>query len=173
MDPSRFRETNHLGMDVFLPRKQVLLLLTLLIFQRCSNPISCGETHKESLENLWLHPKGRCLHQSDKTSTVGTADSSWQIKTSKKWIYQHGILPRVLWLPLVFEFPLSTADIFESRISCNLCRCLGLLSSLCSIALFGNRNKTKFPFNSWGATIQKVQRPESLPGYSGLTTETK
>lgn len=63
----------------------------------------------------------------------------------KAWTYHHGILPRILWLPLVYEFPLSIVGGFE--ISCHLRRWLGLPSSLSSTALYGNTNKLKPTIN--------------------------
>jgi len=35
----------------------------------------------------------------------------------KAWIYQHGILPRILWPLLVYEVPISTVEGFERRVS--------------------------------------------------------
>ncbi|KAK3535558.1 hypothetical protein QTP70_016829, partial [Hemibagrus guttatus] len=51
----------------------------------------------------------------------------------KAWIYQHGILPRILWLLLVYEFTLSTVKGFEKSINSHLQRWLGLPRSLSSI----------------------------------------
>ncbi|KAK0134731.1 Retrovirus-related Pol polyprotein from type-2 retrotransposable element R2DM [Merluccius polli] len=44
----------------------------------------------------------------------------------KAWIYQHGILPRVLWPLLLYEFPITTITDLERRVSCYLRRWLGL-----------------------------------------------
>jgi len=35
----------------------------------------------------------------------------------KALIYQHGIFPRILWLLLVYEFPIPTVEGFERRVS--------------------------------------------------------
>ncbi|XP_053176235.1 uncharacterized protein LOC128359949 [Scomber japonicus] len=63
----------------------------------------------------------------------------------KAWVYQHGILPRILWPLLVYEFPMSTVEGFERRVSSHLRRWLGLPRSLSSLALYGNNNKLNLP----------------------------
>lgn len=35
----------------------------------------------------------------------------------KVWIYPHGIFPLILWTLLVHEFPISTVEGFEMRVS--------------------------------------------------------
>ncbi|XP_030281784.1 uncharacterized protein LOC115586678 [Sparus aurata] len=66
----------------------------------------------------------------------------------KAWFYQHGILPRILWPLVVYEFPISTVEGLERRVSSHLRRWLGLPRSLSSIALYGNKNKLTLPINS-------------------------
>ena len=48
------------------------------------------------------------LHKTDKSGLPGKF---------KAWIYQHGILPRILWPFLVYEVPLSTVEYLERKIS--------------------------------------------------------
>nr|XP_061785060.1 uncharacterized protein LOC133576095 [Nerophis lumbriciformis] len=64
----------------------------------------------------------------------------------KAWIYQHGILPRILWPLLIYEVPVTIVEGFERNISQHLRRWLGLPKSLSSIALYGNTNKLQLPF---------------------------
>lgn len=66
----------------------------------------------------------------------------------KSWIYQHAILPRILWPLLVYSVPMSTVEGFEQKISRYLRRWLGLPRSLSSIALYGWKNKLSLPFSS-------------------------
>ncbi|KAK0150652.1 hypothetical protein N1851_008245 [Merluccius polli] len=66
----------------------------------------------------------------------------------KAWIYQHGVLPRILWPLLVYEFPITTVEGFERRISRYLRRWLGLPRSLSSIAVYGQNNRLKLPISS-------------------------
>lgn len=53
------------------------------------------------------------------------------------WLYQHGILPRILWPLLIYEMPISTTETLERKVSSHLRKWLGLPKSLSSIALYG------------------------------------
>ena len=64
------------------------------------------------------------------------------------WLYQHGILLRILWPLLVYESPISTVEGLERRVSSHLRCWLGLPRSLSSIALYGNKNKLMLSINS-------------------------
>lgn len=66
----------------------------------------------------------------------------------KAWLYQHGILPRILWPLLVYEVSLSTVETMERKISSYLRRWLGLPRSLTSAALYCTGNKLQLPFSS-------------------------
>ncbi|CAJ1076455.1 uncharacterized protein LOC119791846 [Xyrichtys novacula] len=66
----------------------------------------------------------------------------------KAWVYQHGILPRILWPLLVYEVPISTIESFERRVSKFLRKWLGLPRSLSIIALYGKNNMLKLPISS-------------------------
>ncbi|XP_063054019.1 uncharacterized protein LOC134448252 [Engraulis encrasicolus] len=66
----------------------------------------------------------------------------------KAWVYQHGILPRILWPLLVYAIPLTTVETLERKVSSHLRRWLGLPKSLSSIALYGRSNKLQLPFKS-------------------------
>ncbi|KAI7802934.1 polyprotein, partial [Triplophysa rosa] len=79
----------------------------------------------------------------------------------KAWIYQHGVLPRILWPLLVYEFPITTVEGFERKISRYLHRWLGLPRSLSSIALYGN-NKRKLPMSSLNEEFMVTHAREVL-----------
>lgn len=79
---------------------------------------------------------------------LATVDKSGLPGKFKAWIYQHGILPQILWPLLVYEVPISTVEGFEMRFSRFLRRWLGLPRSLSSIALYGQNNKLKLPISS-------------------------
>lgn len=53
---------------------------------------------------------------------LGVVDKSGLPGKFKAWIYQHGILPRILWPLLVYGVPISTVEGFERRISRFLCK---------------------------------------------------
>ncbi|KAK0151167.1 hypothetical protein N1851_007647 [Merluccius polli] len=82
----------------------------------------------------------------------------------KAWVYQHGILPRILWPLLVYAVPISTVETLERRVSNHLRRWLGLPRSLSSIALYGNTNKLQLPFKSLEEEF-KVTRAREVVQY--------
>ncbi|XP_061902037.1 uncharacterized protein LOC133649222 [Entelurus aequoreus] len=79
----------------------------------------------------------------------------------KAWIYQHGILPRLLWPLLMYEFPMTIVEGFERKISSSLRRWLGLPRSLSSFALFGHNTKLQLPFSSLAEEF-KVSRAREV-----------
>ncbi|XP_060938981.1 uncharacterized protein LOC133018922 [Limanda limanda] len=82
----------------------------------------------------------------------------------KAWVYQHGILPRILWPLLVYAVPISTVETLERKVSKHLRRWLGLPRSLSSIALYGNTNKLRLPFKSLEEEF-KVTRAREVVQY--------
>ncbi len=65
----------------------------------------------------------------------------------KAWIYQHSILPRVLWPLLVYAVPMTTVESLERKISGFLRKWLGLPCSLTSAALYGTSNILQLRFS--------------------------
>ncbi|XP_061896860.1 uncharacterized protein LOC133645950 [Entelurus aequoreus] len=80
----------------------------------------------------------------------------------KAWIYQHGVLPRILWPLLLYEVPLSTVEILERKISSYLRRWMGFPRSLCSTALYGKTNKLQLPFSSLDEEFRVSRTREAL-----------
>ncbi|XP_038131552.1 uncharacterized protein LOC119776958 [Cyprinodon tularosa] len=79
----------------------------------------------------------------------------------KAWIYQHGILPRLLWPLLIYEVPVTMVEGFERNVSQYLRRWLGLPKSLSTIALYGHSNKLQLPLT--GVTEEfKVTRAREV-----------
>ncbi|XP_062283087.1 uncharacterized protein LOC133987658 [Scomber scombrus] len=93
-----------------------------------------------------------------------TVDKSGLPGKFKAWVYQHGILPRILWPLLVYAVPISTVETLERRVSNHLRRWLGLPRSLSSIALYGNSNKLQLPFKSLEEEF-KVSRAREVVQY--------
>lgn len=83
-----------------------------------------------------------------------TVDKSGLRGRFKALIYQHGILPRILWLDLV--------EGFEQGVSSYLRRWLGLPCSLSNIGLYGNTNKLRLPFSSAREEFVVAQAREHL-----------
>lgn len=66
----------------------------------------------------------------------------------KAWIYQHVILPKILWPLSIYEFTTSTVEHIEKNINSRLRKWLGLPKCLSSAALYGNSNILQLPFKS-------------------------
>lgn len=66
-----------------------------------------------------------------------TMDKSGLPGRFKAWVYQHGILPRLLWPLLIYEVPVTVVEGFEQKVSSYLHRWLGLPHSLVTSACTG------------------------------------
>ena len=66
----------------------------------------------------------------------------------KSWIFQHGLLPRLLWPLMVNEIPISTVEKVEQQVSKHLRRWLGIPPSFSNIGLYGKSNRLQMPFSS-------------------------
>ncbi|KAL0167254.1 hypothetical protein M9458_039098, partial [Cirrhinus mrigala] len=80
----------------------------------------------------------------------------------KAWIYQHSILPRVLWPLLVYAVPMTTVESLERKISGFLRKWLGLPRSLTSAALYGTSNILQLPFSGLTEEFMVVRTREAL-----------
>ena len=100
---------------------------------------------------------------SDNLNTwLSAVDKSGLPGKFKAWIYQHGILPHLLWPLLMYEFPMTSVEAFERKISASLRRWLGLPRSLSSIALFGHNTKLQLSFSSLADEFKVSQTREVL-----------
>ncbi|KAL1249583.1 hypothetical protein QQF64_020588 [Cirrhinus molitorella] len=96
---------------------------------------------------------------------LSTVDKSGLPGRFKAWMYQHGVLPRVLWPLLVYEVhevPASMVETLERRISSYLRRWMGFPRSLCSAALYGKSNKLQLPFSSLDEEFRVSRTREAL-----------
>ena len=66
----------------------------------------------------------------------------------KAWIFQHGVLPRILWPLMLYEIPMSTVENMERIISWHLRRWLGVPRSFTSIGLYSTSAKLSLPLRS-------------------------
>ncbi|XP_062272394.1 LOW QUALITY PROTEIN: uncharacterized protein LOC133978067 [Scomber scombrus] len=80
----------------------------------------------------------------------------------KAWIYQHSILPRVLWPLLIYAVPMTTAESLERKISGFLRKCLGLPRSLSSAAPYGTSNTLQLPFSGLTEEFKVARTREAL-----------
>lgn len=93
------------------------------------------------------------LSRTDKTGLPGRF---------KAWIYQHSILPRILWPLLVYSVPITTVEGMERKISSYLRRWLGLPRSLSSSALYGTSNILQLPFSGLTEEFMVSRTREAL-----------
>lgn len=77
-------------------------------------------------------------------------------------MYQHGVLPRILWPLLVYEVPMTTVEALERTISQFLRRWLGLPRSLCSIALYGHSTKLQLPISGLSEEFKVTRAREDM-----------
>ncbi|KAL4008901.1 hypothetical protein ACER0C_002753 [Sarotherodon galilaeus] len=95
---------------------------------------------------------------------------AWLIKVDKSglpgrfkaWIYQHSILPRILWPLLVYTVPITTVESLERKISGFLRKWLGLPRSLTSAALYGASNSLQLPFSGLTEEFKVARTREAL-----------
>lgn len=95
-----------------------------------------------------------------------TMDKSGLPDKFKAWVYQHRILPRILWPLLIFEVPMTVVEGLERKVSRYLRRWLGLPCSLSDIGLYGNSNKLRLPFSSVKEEFMVARAREHLQ-YTG------
>ena len=66
----------------------------------------------------------------------------------KTWIYQHGVLSRLMWMVMLYEIPTSTAEAMERCVNGFLRRWLGVPPSFTSIGLYSRTAKLQLPLSS-------------------------
>ena len=79
----------------------------------------------------------------------------------KAWIFQHAVLPRILWPLLLYEFTITVGTL-ERTISNSLRRWLGLPRCLSSAALYGKSNTLQLPFSSLEEEFKELKTQEQL-----------
>ena len=67
----------------------------------------------------------------------------------KCWLYQYGLLPRLLWPLTLYEITTSVVEGLERTINRSIRRWLGLPPSFTSIGLYGRSNQLQLPLSSF------------------------
>ncbi|XP_063436214.1 uncharacterized protein LOC134717649 [Mytilus trossulus] len=109
------------------------------------NPIKClGKWFDDTLK--------------DNTSvkTVQTQVVEWLKKVDKSglpgkfkaWIYQHGLLPRLTWLLMIYEMTATTVEAIERKINSHLRRWLEVPPSFTAIGLYSRSSQLQLPLTS-------------------------
>ncbi|XP_052256524.1 uncharacterized protein LOC127861838 [Dreissena polymorpha] len=66
----------------------------------------------------------------------------------KAWLYQHALLPRLIWPLVLYEVPITTVEALERSTSRHLRKWLGVPPSFTSIGLYGKSNKLQLLLSS-------------------------
>ncbi len=66
----------------------------------------------------------------------------------KAWLYQHGLLPRLMWLMTVYEVPLTAVEGVERKINSHLRRWLGIPPGFTSVGLYIRSGQLQLPLSS-------------------------
>ena len=64
------------------------------------------------------------------------------------WLYQHALLPRLIWPLMLYVVPNTTVEALEKITSRHLRKWLGVPPSFTSIGLYGKTNKLQLPLSS-------------------------
>ena len=78
----------------------------------------------------------------------------------KAWIYQHAVLPRILWPLFVYDSPITIVESMERKINSYRRRWLGLPGSLSIAALYGTSTTLPLPFKG---SMEEFIVPEKFP----------
>lgn len=109
------------------------------------NPIKClGKWFDSSLTDK--SSKDRLQQQLDEG--LRRIDKSELPGKFKTWIYQYGLLPRLVWPLMVNEIPVSLVEQLEQAVSKHIRRWLGLPPSFSSIGLYSKSTKLQIPITS-------------------------
>ncbi|XP_066299893.1 uncharacterized protein [Branchiostoma lanceolatum] len=66
----------------------------------------------------------------------------------KAWLYQHGMLPRLMWLLTVYEIPLTSVELMERKVNKHLRKWLGVPPSFTSLGLYSKSGQMQLPLAS-------------------------
>ncbi|KAI8501656.1 hypothetical protein Bbelb_209270 [Branchiostoma belcheri] len=66
----------------------------------------------------------------------------------KAWLYQHGLLPRLMWLLTVYELPLSRVAEIERKVNKHLRKWLGIPPSFTAVGLYTKSGQLQLPLSS-------------------------
>ncbi len=105
---------------------------------------------------VWWFPVRQEQHlQHRKTSwRMAKIDKSGLPGKYKCWIYQHGLLPRLMWLLTVYEVLLSTVEGIERKFNKHLRRWLGIPRALHPWGSTLGRASSSFPCHQWWRSLK-------------------
>ena len=109
------------------------------------NPIKClGKWYDDSLSDKnsissTLKQVEEWLNKIDKSGLPGKY---------KCWIYQHGLLQRLMWLLTIYEVPITSVEGMERKFNKHLRRWLGIPPSFTSVGLYIRSGQLQLPLSS-------------------------
>lgn len=86
-------------------------------------------------------------------------DKSELLRKFKAWVFQHGLLPGLVWPLIVNEIPISKVEKPEQSVSNHLRRWLGLPPLFTSTSLYGRSTKLQIPISS---LVEELKVAETL-----------
>ncbi|RXN13739.1 hypothetical protein ROHU_009472 [Labeo rohita] len=97
------------------------------------NPIKClGKWYDASLTDI--SNVSRTEKQADEW--LRKIEGSGLPGKFKAWLFQHGLLPRLMWLLTIYEVPLTSVEGAERQVNKHLLRWLGIPPSFTSVGLY-------------------------------------
>lgn len=66
----------------------------------------------------------------------------------KTWLFQHGLLPRLMWLLTLYEVPMTAVEGVERRVNKHLRKWLGIPPSFTSVGLYTRSGQVQLPLSS-------------------------
>ncbi|XP_060608354.1 uncharacterized protein LOC132760383 [Ruditapes philippinarum] len=110
-----------------------------------NNPVKClGKWFDSTLKDT--KSQGRLKQQVEEG--LKRIDKSELPGKYKAWIFQHGLLARLIWPLIINEIPISLVEKLEQSVSKHQRRWLGLPPSFTSLGLYSRSSKLQMPFNS-------------------------
>ncbi|XP_076155564.1 uncharacterized protein LOC143138951 [Alosa pseudoharengus] len=109
------------------------------------NPIKClGKWYDDTLSDRnnisdTVNQADEWLRRIDKSGLPGKF---------KSWIYQHGLLPRLMWLLTVYQIPVTAVEGVERKVNKHLRRWLGIPPSFTAVGLYIRSGQLQLPFSS-------------------------
>ncbi|XP_060066953.1 uncharacterized protein LOC132547205 [Ylistrum balloti] len=85
--------------------------------------------------------------QKQATEWMRKIDKSGLPGMFKAWIFQHGLLPRLMWPLMLYEVPLTTVEGLERSISSYLRRWFGVPPSFSNIGLYSRTSALQLPLS--------------------------
>lgn len=109
------------------------------------NPIKClGKWYDDTLTDK----NNVSMTEQQADEWLKRVDGSGLPGKFKSWIYQHGLLPRLMWLLTVYEIPMTAVEGIERRVNKHLRKWLGIPPSFTAVGLYIRGGQLQLPLSS-------------------------